>query len=67
MYINQKIVAIIFDDKFKLKKVYGIELLYEPPHIFETLYTKGRKKKNMMVLLEYEKKSLCVINCHLHA
>jgi exonuclease III len=67
VYKSKDRVAIIFDDTFKLKKAYGIELLYEPPHIFETLYTKGRKKKNMMVLLEYEKKSLCVINCHLHA
>jgi len=67
VYKSKDRVAIIFDDTFKLKKAYGIELLYEPPHIFETLYTKGRKKKNMMILLEYENKSLCVINCHLHA
>jgi exonuclease III len=67
VYKSKDRVAIIFDDTFKLKKAYGIELLYEPPHIFETLYTKGRKKKNMMVLLEYKNKSLCVINCHLHA
>lgn len=67
VYKSKDRVAIIFDDTFKLKKAYGIELLYDPPHIFEKLYTKGRKKKNMMILLEYKNKSLCVINCHLHA
>lgn len=61
-------LAIIFDEnKFKFKKAYGIELLYEPPHILEKLYTKGRRKKNIMVLMEYNNFKLCVINFHLHA
>ena len=60
--------SLIFDST--LTKVFELVLEYEKPTISEQLYTKGRQKSNIAVLLypfDNNKKPICVVSFHLNA
>jgi hypothetical protein len=72
-YTYEDRVAVIYDtNTFKLHYSEAIELAYEEPTTFEKIYTTGRKKKNILVILTPKKSDslnlkICIVNFHLSA
>ena len=77
-YKSEDRVAVIYDTtKFDFILSKDIELAYEAPSIIEQTYTKGRQKRNILVILRPNANNpnlhlnpnlyLCIVNCHLSA
>ena len=72
-YTYKDRVAVIYDtNTFELSYSQAIELAYEEPTTFEKIYTTGRKKKNILVILTPKKSvgselTICIVNFHLSA
>ena len=74
-YKSEDRVAVIYDStKFDCILSEAIELAYEGPKIFEKMYTKGRKKNNILVVLRPKTSDaiktnlyLCIVDFHLSA
>jgi len=65
--------AVIYDSTIFNKsktKGFGIKLFHQPPTFQETIYTSGRPKRNILLMLfpyDENKMPICIINCHLSA
>jgi hypothetical protein len=65
--------AVIYDSTIFNKsktKGFGIKLFHQPPTLQETIYTSGRPKRNILLILfpyDENKIPICIINCHLSA
>jgi hypothetical protein len=72
-YTYEDRVAVIYDtNTFELSYSEAIELAYEEPTTFEKIYTTGRQKKNILVILKPIKSvsselTICIVNFHLSA